>query len=43
MSSLEVLLDWDGIHGEWGGGSFNKEDSNFVFSLYSVACFFVLN
>jgi len=42
ISSLEVSLDWDGIHGGWGGGSFNEEYSNFVFSLYSSA-FFMLN
>ena len=41
ISNLEVSLDWDGRHGRWGGGSFSEEDSNFVFSLYSAACFYV--
>jgi hypothetical protein len=41
ISSLEVSLDWDGIRGGWGGGRFNEEDGNFVFSLYSAACFCV--
>lgn len=41
ISSLGVSLDWDGICGGWGDGSFNEEDSNFVFSLYSAACFYV--
>jgi hypothetical protein len=40
-----LSVDWHGIHGGWGGGSFeecfNEEDSNFVFSLHSAARFYV--